>query len=380
MQLGAKLCAGLEAAYLQGTGSATAALRWPSPKIPQAAVLPPATPWAQDAAFARHLSGLRPGLDAAAASSRRAFLQQSELGEPFRRAFLRALGERTLAEAVDLASFWRDADDAEDWLQVSAEELDREMAARQAEFDAYDRSRSSSASRGGVAARKVPDMEGSEAHRLQQDIAALGQEISGLLTRDSCLDGVEVSQAGTSTASGATSTSCVGGGQNESEDSGSDELDVLGLEDDEGSTSSGEEAEDHRGESHKGCGSLREYMTELDEQLESELDGKIPTGDVAGQERADGALPLGSHHIKVHHAGPMELDTHAMEHVLASYCAEHQLSPGPASLLLGELGLASEAAMGMRRTVADSEAGPPNAGLRPRGATSVEPCCLSVMD
>merc|ERR1712107_758472 len=81
-------------------------------------------------------------------------------------------------------------------------------------------------------------------------------------------------------------------------------------------------------------GEFRDYLTELDEQLEGVLDARrTPSASVA-----DG-MPLNSHHVKVHENEPLELDVHAMEHLLASFCSEHQLEPGPASLLLGELGL-----------------------------------------
>lgn len=367
MQLGAKLCAGLEAAFLQGTKSATAALRWPDAKADQAVLLPRVLPWTPDEAFARHISMLQPTVNTGSAASRRAFLQQSELDEPFRRAFSRALGSAN--QAVDLTDCWRDVDDAEDWLHVSAEELDKEMMARQAEFDAYDRA---SASRGAEESKRPAGMEGPEAEKLQQDVAALGKQLSGLLTQASCLDGVEVAGRGAAESKGAAAAAAGaaaaapgnarGGDRGDSDDSGSEELDVLGLEEEEESS---EDAEESHGRDHGG--SIHEYMSELDEQLESELDSKIPAADVGGQGLNDGSLPLGSHHIKVHHTGPIELDMHAMEHVLASYCSEHQLSPGPASLLLGELGLASRAGAGPGRAPTD-------------GAVSREQCVLSAMD
>merc|ERR1712194_264654 len=112
--------------------------------------------------------------------------------------------------------------------------------------------------------------------------------------------------------------------------SGSGDLDVLGMEDpeDSGSSDSGAEQKEKEGEG------FRDYMTELDEQLEGLID-TAPQEEESGK----GKLPLSSHHVKVHNTGPLELDMHAMEHVLASFCNEHQLEAGPASLLLGELGL-----------------------------------------
>merc|ERR1712083_66619 len=88
-------------------------------------------------------------------------------------------------------------------------------------------------------------------------------------------------------------------------------------------------------------------MSELDEQLEELLDVETQATEASsvGQTAKSEKLPLSSHHVKVHETGPLELDMHAMEHVLASFCNEHQLAPGPASLLLGELGLANAVAM-----------------------------------
>merc|ERR1712048_175011 len=93
-------------------------------------------------------------------------------------------------------------------------------------------------------------------------------------------------------------------------------------------------------------------MAELDDQLGSALDDHITVGEDECSAKADtasgcnnrGGIPLNSHHVKVHAAEPLELDMHAMEHMLQSFCAEHQLQPGPASLLLGELGLGGSTA------------------------------------
>merc|ERR1711918_234296 len=88
---------------------------------------------------------------------------------------------------------------------------------------------------------------------------------------------------------------------------------------------------------------MREYMAALDEQLEeheSRGDQAAPSGASEDTGRdTDAGFPLDSHHIKVDSTEPLELDLHATEHLLASYCAEHHFEPGPASLLLKELGL-----------------------------------------
>eukprot|EP00913_Durusdinium_trenchii_P026187 g24567.t1 len=85
----------------------------------------------------------------------------------------------------------------------------------------------------------------------------------------------------------------------------------------------------------------KDYFSELDDQLETILDGEL-AAESAEADTAAGktGMPLSSRHVKVHDSDALELDMHAMEHVLASFCSEHQLEPGPASLLLGELGLA----------------------------------------
>eukprot|EP00913_Durusdinium_trenchii_P026184 g24565.t1 len=122
------LCAGLEAAYLQGTQSATAVLRWRE--------VPDSLPWLSDPDFRKRMS---PEL-LQSAHSRRAYAQQDNLGEHFREAFLRAYHDPAL-EAMNLEAHWRDRDDPEDWLQVSQEDLDQEMKVRQAEFDHFDQKR-----------------------------------------------------------------------------------------------------------------------------------------------------------------------------------------------------------------------------------------------
>mmetsp|Transcript_59127 Transcript_59127/g.138499 ORF Transcript_59127/g.138499 Transcript_59127/m.138499 type:complete len:641 (+) Transcript_59127:37-1959(+) len=308
MQLGAMLCAGLEAAYLQGPRSATATLRWTRllAAVEDCPRSVPATP-----------------------AAHRALAQQFNLDEPFREAFLRIYNNSELLAAVDLDEQWRDRDDLEEWLQVEPEDLDREMQARQAEFDRFDQKRSASRhAETKDAAKSTPD-------ELQAEIAKMGSKISGLLQGSSSLDGVERAQQ-----TGATASTATDSGDSSSE--GSDEqLDVLGMEDDFAEASEGEDDDEKDGEDVPE-GRMEDYYSELDDQLENVLDGEL-----AGQEAAaakDSALPLSSRHVKVHASDPLELDLHAMEHVLASFCSEHQLEPGPASVLLGELGLAGKQA------------------------------------
>eukprot|EP00439_Symbiodinium_sp_Y106_P076370 s502_g15.t1 len=168
----------------------------------------------------------------------------------------------------------------------------------------------------------------------------MGSQISSLLQGSSSVDGVEGTQK-----SGATVSTEADAESVDSSSDGSDEpLDVLGMEADFAEASDDEDAGQEEKQAEEGPDAglpvldwCREYFSELDEQLESALDGEL-----SGQEAAstDDALPLSSRHIKVHGSDPLELDMHAMEHVLASFCSEHQLEPGPASVLLGELGLA----------------------------------------
>jgi len=317
MQLGAMLCAGLEAAYLQGPRSATATLRWS--RLPSSQ----ACPWTSDSAIQKHLQH---GGTLERASTTRAFAQQHDLDEAFREAFLRVYEDRELLAAVDLEAQWRDRDDLEEWLQVTPEELDREMKVRQEEFDRFDQKRAVSQK----TEAKEP-AQGASAEELQAEIAKMGSQISSLLQGSSSVDGVEGTQK-----SGATVSTEADAESVDSSSDGSDEpLDVLGMEADFAEASDDEDAGQEEKQAEEGR--MEEYFSELDEQLESALDGEL-----SGQEAAstDDALPLSSRHIKVHGSDPLELDMHAMEHVLASFCSEHQLEPGPASVLLGELGLA----------------------------------------
>eukprot|EP00931_Biecheleriopsis_adriatica_P064819 TRINITY_DN3950_c0_g1_i1.p1 TRINITY_DN3950_c0_g1~~TRINITY_DN3950_c0_g1_i1.p1 ORF type:complete len:717 (+),score=181.91 TRINITY_DN3950_c0_g1_i1:44-2152(+) len=359
MQLGAMLCAGLEAAYLQGPRSATAVLRWPRPGLEASCAVPRELHWWPDVAFQRRASQLQSPVDSRSLAARRAFAQQADLDEPFRKAFLRAFKDDALAKAIDFSTHWRDLDDAEAWLQVSQEDLDREMKVRQAEFDEFDRKRG--APRAGKETMPKAAASGSPSpDELEKEIAAMGSKISSLLQGNSSLEGVDpvngpkASGAATATTAGPASAA---DSDSESDSAGSaGELDVLGMEDpDEGF---GEDSEEEPGE-EGAAGSqrrveaegegMKDYLKELDEQLEMVLDGDLPEEHVgpstpAAAAAASGKLPLSSRHVKVHASDSLELDMHAMEHVLASFCSEHQLEPGPASLLLGELGLARGAA------------------------------------
>jgi len=347
MHLGATLCAGLEAAFLQGTQSATAALRWPSSAVDPDAVLPPLLPWAPDAAFAKHAKALRNPVVATSPTARRAFVQQSALDEPFRQELMRALRDERLAAAVDLAVHWKDSDDAEDWLQVSEEELDREMQARQAEFEAYDQRRSSAKSAGGD--KKAPN----NAEDLAKEFAAMGQKIAGMLERSSCVEGVETGAQPAAKGLGVlaealkSATNASKGDDSDSESSDGSELDVLGMEEVGAEAGSGSEEDEEEEEARGDREGMYTYMSELDEQLADVLDGEDMRGVTEAPPPTAGGLPLTSHHVKVH-GGGLELDVHAMEHVLASYCSENGLEPGPASLLLKELGLAGVVAAGGR--------------------------------
>jgi len=326
MQLGAMLCAGLEAAYLQGTQSATAVLRWRE--------APETLPWASERSFQKHLQQ-KELLEAS--SSRRAYAQQANLDEHFREAFLRAVKDPAL-KAVDLTSHWRDRDDPEDWLQVSQEDLDREMKVRQAEFDQFDQKRQSretpektqaEAAPKPAESRETPEKTQAEAApkpaELQKEVAQMGSKIAELLQGSSSLEGVEGEKSKASTGPGSDS---------DSESSAEEPLDVLGMEEEA-------EEEDEGDEGDGEAGDMKDYFSELDDQLENILDGDLPDEAEGGEPRVDGktGMPLSSRHVKVHDSDALELDMHAMEHVLASFCSENQLEPGPASLLLGELGL-----------------------------------------
>mmetsp|Transcript_16493 Transcript_16493/g.30451 ORF Transcript_16493/g.30451 Transcript_16493/m.30451 type:complete len:691 (+) Transcript_16493:70-2142(+) len=338
MRLGAMLCAGLESAFLQGPESATAALRWPSARL-RGSLLPAELPWWQDASFGQEAMKLQLAMNSE--YSKRAFEQQRSLDEPFRPALMRVLESQALTE-VDLAAHWRDSDDPEDWLHISSEDLDAEMNRRQAEFDAFDRRRTASTANSGGGnfnrADKATDND-AQPEELRKELAAMGQEISGLLDRASCLDGVDAAPRP------AASEGVTGGDSSDSADASGDEMDVLGMEDEGQAEEDSSEGEDDQG--NASSAEIRQYMTELDDQLDNELDSapEGAPGDPSSTENATpsaagDAFPLGSHHIRVDASDPLDLDVHAMEHVLASYCSEHHLEPGPASLLLGELGVA----------------------------------------
>lgn len=340
MRMGQMLCAGLETAFLQRSSASTAALRWPSPRY-RDELLPTMAPWWLDTAFLRQAQEMAAPPQPTSEASRLAFTQQSEIDSDFGKMFTRAFGDSRLEAVVDLTEYWRDADDSEEWLEVSAEEIDREMAARQAEFDQYDRKRTDREGAPAAPASGAPeescggDGAAPGPEQAQAELAAMGQQLAGLLGRVSGAGGVRT---------GTTAAANSGAESDSNSDSGDDQLltgdgevDVLGNEDEEDDGSEDEAGDDADDVAAK---DFPEYLAELDEQLEGVMDAAAPEETVsAGGE----SLPLHSHHVKVHSSEPLELDMHAMEHLLASFCSEHHLEPGPASLLLGELGLGGRA-------------------------------------
>merc|ERR1719367_1229739 len=100
------------------------------------------------------------------------------------------------------------------------------MQARQAEFDAYDSHHKASASGGGAASGAWAQAEGNsqDPKKLEQNVAALGREISGLLERASCLDGLEVAQGSVTNKAATTmaASRTAGGNESDSGDSGSE--------------------------------------------------------------------------------------------------------------------------------------------------------------
>lgn len=253
---------------------------------------------------------------------------------------------------IDLSKYWRDSDDTEEWLQISEGELDQEMQRRQDEFANYDRKCKSSHAGGEAAGRAAATAKETNPEKLQAELAAMGREISGMLEKASCFDGVEMTAATPAGAQGAPGPHAE---LSDSDSEGSEEVDVLGMEE-EPDNQSGEE-DDSEGEPPEGFTEeeMRKYMSTLDEQLEEhegrEEQDMPPEAPKPAGDTAEHGFPLGSRHVKVDASEPLELDLHAMEHLLASYCSEHHLEPGPASLLLGELGLAGGGGYGQRGAV-----------------------------
>jgi len=216
-----------------------------------------------------------------------------------------------------------------------------EMQRRQEEFEKYDKKRESTQKDNSSANRAEAAAAAAMPEQLRAELASMGREISGMLERASCIDGVDAAPTPNTTASDASGTQ----GQRELSDSDSEasDIDVLGMED-EPENQSGSDDEDGEDLTPE---EMREYMAALDEQLEEHesreepnSSSTVPPGRTEETGRnTDAGLPLDSHHIKVDAAEPLELDLHATEHLLASYCAEHHFEPGPASLLLKELGL-----------------------------------------
>lgn len=340
------LCAGLEAAFLQGPQSATAALRWPSSTL-AAALLPESPPWGLDPAFMQQAQQLSVPLRGESALVRRAFEQQRDLDADFRSALMASM-RSTALKGIDLSTHWRDSDDAEDWLNISEAELDQEMQRRQEEFDRYDKKHPVKGAGGEAAGKAAATAAEATPDKLPEELASMGREISAMLERASSLDGVEAAQA---TPAGDQATKDAPAEVSDSESENSEDVDVLGMED--GPENESGDEDDSDGEQGGFTEEeMHKYMAALDEQLEETEEVEEP--DDAPKPKGDEGLPLTSHHVKVNleTSEPLELDLHAMEHLLASYCSEHHLEPGPASLLLGELGLAGGGGYGHRGVVA----------------------------
>eukprot|EP00811_Abedinium_folium_P036879 NODE_9547_length_1416_cov_2.579519.p1 GENE.NODE_9547_length_1416_cov_2.579519~~NODE_9547_length_1416_cov_2.579519.p1 ORF type:complete len:354 (-),score=150.14 NODE_9547_length_1416_cov_2.579519:150-1211(-) len=341
--------------------------------------LPLMLPWLGDPTFNRHAAALAPAAMSSSTASRLAFMQQDELDKPFQPAMQHEWFEVPRKVALDLAAHRRESDDAEDWLQVSAEDLDAELNARQAEFEAHDRRRGThrrageaatgpggNAAAGGAGAGSATTAAPEQLHA---ELAALGGAVSALVERASSLDGVDAAPVPRRAAAGGGSQDGDDGDDSESSSASAPEgdFDVMGEEDDLESSSDdgvmdgdggGGGATAAIGRTTASGGTMHNYFAELDEQLSGALDGDGDgdgddgnAGSGGGAERPHRAgqdhdgLPLLSHHVKVHGgAEPLDLDVHAMEHILASYCSEQHLAPGPASLLLGELGAAGRGA------------------------------------
>ena len=131
-------------------------------------------------------AALKSPVVATSVAARRGYVQQDSIDDPFRQELMRALRNPRLEASVDLAAAWKDSDDAEDWLQVSEEELDREMAARQAEFDAYDKRRAAAKD-----AQKTGASGAANPEDMAKEFAAMGSQITGMLERLSSVDGVD---------------------------------------------------------------------------------------------------------------------------------------------------------------------------------------------
>eukprot|EP00928_Gymnodinium_smaydae_P099065 TRINITY_DN9358_c0_g4_i1.p1 TRINITY_DN9358_c0_g4~~TRINITY_DN9358_c0_g4_i1.p1 ORF type:complete len:682 (+),score=124.50 TRINITY_DN9358_c0_g4_i1:52-2097(+) len=328
MRLGMMLCAGLETAFLQDPEAATAALRWPRAEAAVLeALLPERLPWWYDDAFSRHALSLSPPLALDSMSSRRGFLQQNALDKSFRQCYTEASRNTALASAVDLSAHWRDQDDSEDWLHISEDFIDQEMQARQAEFDAFDQRRGTRA-----AGASGAGGENQDAEQLRQELAAMGQQVSGLLNRFSEASGLDPNSGARAAGSQENGSDSDSDSERSEKGLGEGAFDVLGNEDDPDDDDS-EEGEGEAGDAD----AFREHLAELDDHLEAALDGD--QGPHGAEAMSRDGMPLRSHHVKTHGADPVELDLHTMEHLLASFCTEHRLERGPASLLLGELGL-----------------------------------------
>jgi len=270
----------------------------------------------------------------------RAFVQQQGLESDFQLEFMDLYDKVGRNEQLDLREHFKDADDDSSWLDVAPEDLDNELRRRQEEFDAYD------------AKTKVsPDVKAdqgtadAEVEAIKRELGSLGGNLAEILKKTSSVFGVEGGHKPANTGDVDEDDEDAGSGDDPFFFDGDQEDDV---DSDEGNAPEDAEDAGDIGGIHK---DMRSYMSALDDELgafdaetaDSDI-GLKPTEDKAGT--ADDAtdetngldMPLGSHHIRTDIA-PVELDSHAMAHLLASYCAETHMDPGPTSLMLRELGL-----------------------------------------
>eukprot|EP00746_Dinoflagellata_sp_MGD_P160971 gnl/MRDRNA2_/MRDRNA2_87964_c0_seq1.p1 gnl/MRDRNA2_/MRDRNA2_87964_c0~~gnl/MRDRNA2_/MRDRNA2_87964_c0_seq1.p1 ORF type:complete len:693 (+),score=192.91 gnl/MRDRNA2_/MRDRNA2_87964_c0_seq1:97-2175(+) len=348
MRLGALLCAGLEAAYLEGSEAATSALRWPatgamSKSSSLHSYFCPSSPWCESKSFiaaVRAQGAPDPMNSEWSAAIDRAYLQQHDLDANFQLEFM-AIHERVGHNAeLDLREHFRDVDDDNSWLDVEPQDLDNELRRRQEEFEAYDARQKASPD-----AEANQDTIDAEVEAIKKELGSLGGNLSEMLQKTSSILGVEKNNQGQN----ANNTDAKKNDDDDDEGSGDDPFFFDGEEDadsDEGSERDAEATGDIGG--HK---DMKSYMSALDDELgvldaeaaDDDLGPNPEDGSGAADNGADDPtsgmeMSLGSHHIRTDMA-PVELDSHAMAHLLASYCAETDMDPGPTSVMLRELGL-----------------------------------------
>lgn len=344
MRLGALLCAGLEAAYLEGSQSATSALRWPATSVVSksptlTAYFRSTSPWYKSRSFlaAVRAQGAPDPIDSEwSAAIDRAFAQQHSLDADFQTEFMDMYEKVGRNGELDLRQHFRDADDDSSWLDVEPQDLDNELRRRQEEFDAYDAKRKASSD-----AKANEDATDAEVEAIRQELGSLGGNLAEMLQKTSSILGVEKNkQAGIKADD-----------DDEDEGSGDDPFFFDGEEDadsDEGNADPGEaDADGDIGGLHK---DMKSYMSALDDELGAldaeaadfdlgpNSEDRVGANEHATDDQNNEEMSLGSHHIRTDIA-PVELDSHAMAHLLASYCAETHMDPGPTSVMLRELGL-----------------------------------------